>query len=170
MMGRFDGLIATHIPHLRRYARALTGEVTRADDLVQDTLERAWIKFHLWKPAYDLRPWLFAIMHNVFVNQVRSAARRDRTSAADDENFEQSTRANQSDLLEVSDIAACLERLPVEQREVLLLVSLEDMSYAEVGQILGIPTGTVTSRLARARARLKFLLDRGAPGPVLKVI
>lgn len=169
-MSRFDGLIATHIPHLRRYARALTGEVTRADDLVQDTLERAWIKFHLWKPAHGLRPWLFAIMHNVFVNQVRSAARRDRTADSSDEEFSQSTRANQSDMLEVSDIAACLERLPFEQREVLLLVSLEDMSYAEVGQILSIPIGTVTSRLARARARLKSLLDGEASGPALKVI
>ena len=169
-MSRFDGLITTHIPHLRRYARALTGEVARADDLVQDTLERAWIKFHLWKPAHELRPWLFAIMHNIFVNQVRSAARRDRTSDSNDEELSRSTRANQNDMLEVNDIAACLERLSVEQREVLLLVSLEDMSYAEVGQILSIPVGTVTSRLARARARLKLLLDGEGAAPALKVI
>ena len=76
-MSRFDALIGIHIPHLRRYARALTGEPARADDLVQDTLERALIKFHLWKPTLELRPWLFTIMHNIYVNQIRAAARRE---------------------------------------------------------------------------------------------
>jgi len=167
-MSRFDALIGSHIPHLRRYARALTGEATRADDLVQDTLERAWIKFHLWKPALDLRPWLFTIMHNIFVNQVRAAARHDVSTLPPVDDV-QSTRANQSDMLEVGDIAACLTRLPIEQREVLLLVSLEDMNYAQVAQILSIPLGTVTSRLARARARLKAMLD-GDTGAALKVV
>jgi RNA polymerase sigma-70 factor (ECF subfamily) len=167
-MSRFDALIGIHIPHLRRYARALTGEAARADDLVQDTLERAWIKFHLWKPTLDLRPWLFTIMHNIYVNQIRAAARHDLTGLADDDHA-QSARANQSDMLEVGDIAACLARLPLEQREVLLLVSLEDMNYAEVARILSIPLGTVTSRLARARARLKALLD-GEAAVNLKVI
>jgi RNA polymerase sigma-70 factor (ECF subfamily) len=167
-MSRFDALIGIHIPHLRRYARALTGEAARADDLVQDTLERAWIKFHLWKPTLDLRPWLFTIMHNIYVNQIRAAARHDLTGLADDDHA-QSARANQSDMLEVGDIAACLARLPLEQREVLLLVSLEDMNYAEVARILSIPLGTVTSRLARARARLKAMLD-GEAAVNLKVI
>jgi RNA polymerase sigma-70 factor (ECF subfamily) len=169
-MSRFDALIGAHIPHLRRYARALTGEMTRADDLVQDTLERAWIKFHLWKPTLDLRPWLFAIMHNLYVNQVRANARREQVALSDEDASALATRANQSDILEVNDIAACLEHLSGEQREVLLLVSLEDLSYLQVAEILGIPVGTVTSRLARARVRLKALLD-GEPGqPVLKVI
>ena len=168
-MSRFDALIGIHIPHLRRYARALTGEAARADDLVQDTLERAWIKFHLWKPALDLRPWLFTIMHNIYVNQIRAAARHDLSGLASGDGDTQSTRANQSDMLEVGDIAACLARLPLEQREVLLLVSLEDMNYAEVARILSIPLGTVTSRLARARARLKAMLD-GEAAPTLKVI
>jgi RNA polymerase sigma-70 factor, ECF subfamily len=158
-MSRFEMLIGAHIPHLRRYARALTGDVTRADDLVQDTLERAWIKFHLWQPALDLRPWLFTIMHNVYVNQVRASARRQHTSLSDDEANAVSTRPNQTDLLEVSELAACLERLPLEQREVLLLVTLESLDYGQVGKILSIPVGTVTSRLARARTRLRALLD-----------
>ena len=167
-MSRFDALIRVHIPHLRRYARALTGEAARADDLVQDTLERAWIKFHLWKPALDLRPWLFTIMHNIYVNQIRTAARQGAAGLAPDDSV-RSVRANQSDMLELNDIAACLARLPLEQREVLLLVSLEDMNYAQVAQILSIPLGTVTSRLARARARLKTMLD-GEAGTTLKVI
>ena len=168
-MSRFDALIGSHIPHLRRYARALTGEAARADDLVQDTLERAWIKFHLWKPTLDLRPWLFTIMHNIYVNQVRAAARHDLSGLAGSDDLTQSARANQSDMLEVGDIAACLARLPLEQREVLLLVSLEDMNYAQVARILSIPLGTVTSRLARARARLKAMLE-GETVVSLKVI
>ena len=161
-MSRFELLIGAHIPHLRRYARALTGDVTRADDLVQDTLERAWIKFHLWQPALDLRPWLFTIMHNVYVNQVRAGARRQHASLSDDQAHALSTRANQTDLLEVSELARCLECLPLEQREVLLLVTLECLDYGQVGRILSIPVGTVTSRLARARTRLRALLDAAA--------
>lgn len=168
-MGRFDALIGEHIPHLRRYARALTGDMSRADDLVQDTLERAWIKFHLWTPTLDLRPWLFTIMRNLYVNQVRASMRREgappigEADAAD-------ARPNQTDMLEVSDLLACLDRLSPEQREVLLLVSLESLDYAQVGRILGIPVGTVTSRLARARARLRALLEGAAPAGDNKVI
>jgi len=158
-MSRFDAVIGSHIPHLRRYARALTGDVTRADDLVQDTLERAWIKFHLWQPALELRPWLFTIMHNVFVNQVRASRRREHAPLSDDDARRLSSPPNQTDLLEVSELAACLDRLPVEQLEVLLLVSLEGLNYSQVGRILSIPVGTVTSRLARARMRLRALLD-----------
>jgi len=169
-MSRFDGLIAAHIPHLRRYARALTGDGTRADDLVQDTLERAWIKFHLWQPGNELRPWLFSIMHNVFVNQVRASARRSPSTIPADDEFAGEVRANQSDLLEVRDVAACLQQLPFDQREVLLLVSLEDLTYAQASTVLNVPVGTVMSRLARARTRLRALLS-GASGPTgLKVI
>ncbi|MGH8666228.1 MAG: RNA polymerase sigma factor [Burkholderiales bacterium] len=169
-MSRFDALIGAHIPHLRRYARALTGDVTRADDLVQDTLERAWIKFHLWQPALDLRPWLFTIMHNLYVNQVRANIRRERIPASDGEAERSGARPNQTDMLEVSEVIACLDRLPPEQREVLLLVSLESLNYTQVGKILGIPVGTVTSRLARARARLRILLEGGAGEGDLKVV
>jgi len=169
-MSRFDAMIGVYIPHLRRYARALTGEVARADDLVQDTLERAWIKFHLWQPTMDLRPWLFTIMHNIFVNQVRANSRRDQATRPEDETATLEARENQTDMLDLDALVACLDRLPVEQREVLLLVSLEDLSYTEVAQILGIPVGTVTSRLARARSRLRMLLDGGADQPTLKVI
>jgi len=169
-MSRFDALIGAHIPHLRRYARALTGDVTRADDLVQDTLERAWIKFHLWQPALDLRPWLFTIMHNIYVNQVRANVRRERIPASDADAQVRGVRPNQTDMLEVSELLACLDRLPAEQREVLLLVSLESLNYTQVGKILGIPVGTVTSRLARARMRLRVLLEGSAGEGDLKVI
>jgi len=169
-MSRFADLVHGHLPHLRRYARALTGDVARADDLVQDTLERAWIKFHLWQPMLALRPWLFAIMHNLFVNQIRANARREHMPIGEDQSANLAVRPNQSDLLEVNDLIACLALLPFEQREVLLLVSLEDMSYSEVSEILGIPVGTVTSRLARARTRLRALLDGEGEKGSLKVI
>ena len=158
------------IPRLRRYARALTGDRSAADDLVQDTLERAWTKFHLWRRGSDLRAWLFTIMHNVHVNQLR-ARRSAFASALEDEDIDPPVRATQTDMLEVRDIDSSLQRLPVEQREVLLLVALERMSYQETASALGIPIGTVMSRLSRARERLRVLLQGEAPPAAgLKVV
>ena len=158
-----------HIPRLRRYARALTGDRSRADDLVQDTLERALVKFHLWQPESDLRAWLFTIMHNVFVNQVRSSL-SGMTMALDDETVLPSMRATQSDRLEVRDLQHALLRVPEEQREVLLLVGVEQMTYEEAAGVLGIPIGTVMSRLSRARERLRALLAGGGAYSSLKVV
>jgi RNA polymerase sigma factor (sigma-70 family) len=143
------------IPRLRRYARALAGDRARADDLVQDTLERAWNKFHLWRPGSDLRAWLFTVMHNVHVNQVRAS--RDH-SVLDDEGAEMAVAPVQGAGLEMRDLERALALLPAEQREVLLLIALEDMSYAEVANTLGIPIGTVMSRLSRAREKLRGLM------------
>src|SRR6202142_1025836 len=95
--------IVAHIPRLRRYARALAGDSHRADDLVQDTLERALVKFHLWQPGSDLRAWLFTIMHNVFINQVRANSSAVVT-ALDDEVVQPAIRATQSDRLEILDL------------------------------------------------------------------
>ena len=157
------------IPRLRRYARALTGERTAADDLVQDTLERAWVKLHLWRSGSDLRAWLFTIMHNVHVNQVRSRATT-ATLPLDDDMPDAPVRATQADMLEVRDIDSALQRLPVEQREVLLLIALEHLSYQGTADALGIPIGTVMSRLARARDRLRIMLGADAAASSLKVV
>lgn len=140
------------IPRLRRYARALVGDRSAADDLVQDTLERAWTKFHLYRGGTDLRAWLFTVMHNVHVNRVRAQR---PTDALTDDLPEMAQRAAQGDSLMVRDMDRALARLPEEQREVLLLVALEDMSYEEAARALGIPIGTVMSRLSRARERLR---------------
>jgi RNA polymerase sigma-70 factor (ECF subfamily) len=158
--------IAAHIPRLRRYARALAGDSHRADDLVQDTLERALTKFHLWRRGGDLRAWMFAIMHNVLTNQLKA-----RRELALDEATESSREsAAQSDPPELRDLDAALRRLPVEQREVLLLVGLEQLSYAEASQALDVPVGTVMSRLSRGRERLRVLMS-GTPGTTnLKVV
>ena len=149
------------IPRLRRYARALAGDRAAADDLVQDTLERAWAKLHLYRRGTDLRAWLFTVMHNVYVNQLRAA----RPSVELDEEMpELAQPARETDTLELRDLDRAIRRLPPEQREVLLLVVLEDMSYHEAAGTLGIPIGTVMSRLARAREKLRAMLSGLPPG------
>ena len=148
------------IPRLRRYARALVGDRATADDLVQDTLERAWAKLHLYRRGTDLRAWLFTVMHNVHVNRVRAAR---PTDPLEDEMPELAQRASQGDALLVRDLDRAISRLPAEQRAVLLLVTLEEMSYETVARSLEIPIGTVMSRLSRAREKLRaMMLGQGA--------
>ncbi len=159
--------VVPYIPNLRRYARALVGDRDGADDLVQDTLERAVRKFHLWRPG-DLRAWLFSIMHNVFINQLK--ARKIAPEVEADETLPAPVSSVSS--LDVMDLERSLGHLAPEQREVVLLVALEDMSYADVSRALGIPIGTVMSRLSRGRERLRRLMAgepaRSSPG--LKVV
>ncbi len=133
-----------------------------ADDLVQDALERALNKSHLWRAGTDLRAWLFTVMHNVFVNQVRGRP-ADRALALVDADLEAETRAP-VDRLELRDLDIALRSLPAEQREVLLLVALEQLTYEETARVLDIPVGTVMSRLARGRERLRRLLDESPAG------
>jgi RNA polymerase sigma-70 factor (ECF subfamily) len=155
------------IPRLRRYARALVGERAAADDLVQDTLERAWSKLHLYRRGTDLRAWLFTVMHNVYVNQIRAAR---PGTPLDDEMPELARPARESEALELRDVERAIGALPPEQREVLLLVALEDMSYAAAARALGIPIGTVMSRLSRARDKLRAMLSGLPPGGKLHVV
>lgn len=159
--------ILDHIPRLRRYARALTGDAARADDLVQDTLERAWAKFGLWRAGSDLRAWLFTLMHNVYVNQLAAARHRPAVIPLDDALDDPPVGACQDQALELRDLAAGLSSLPPEYREVLVLVALEGLRYEQVAAVLGIPLGTVMSRLARARERLRRFMDGGRT-PVLR--
>jgi RNA polymerase sigma-70 factor (ECF subfamily) len=148
------------IPRLRRYARALVGDRATADDLVQDTLERAWAKLHLYRRGTDLRAWLFTVMHNVHVNRVRAAR---PTDPLEEDMPELAQRASQGDALLVRDLDRAISRLPDEQRAVLLLVTLEEMSYDTVARTLEIPIGTVMSRLSRAREKLRaMMLGQGA--------
>lgn len=152
-MSAYESLLPLHLPSLRRYARALTGDRTQADDLVQDTLERAYVKFHLWQHGSDLRKWLFAIMHNVFINQVKKPH---LTLVSMDEIPDRSV--HDTDPLLGVDVDRALRTLPDDQREVLLLIVLEGLSYSDVSELLGIPLGTVMSRLSRARDRLGKLM------------
>lgn len=151
------GLVA-HIPQLRRYARALTGDPWAADDLVQDTLERACGRWQLWKAGSDLRAWLFAVMHNLFVDDARRAVRQAGQRVGIDDLADELTAPDEAPEQAI-DLQRCLMRLPHDQREVLLLVTLQDLSYAEVARITGTPVGTVMSRLSRARTRLHELME-----------
>jgi RNA polymerase sigma factor (sigma-70 family) len=155
------------IPRLRRYARALVGDRATADDLVQDTLERAWAKLHLYRRGTDLRAWLFTVMHNVHVNRVRAAR---PTDMLEDEMPELAQRAPQGDTLLVRDLDRAIARLPAEQAAVLLLVTLEEMSYEEVAHTLGIPIGTVMSRLSRAREKLRAMMLGQSAAAKLKLV
>ena len=159
-------LIIPFIPNLRRYARALVGDRDGADDLVQDTLERAVRKFHLWKPG-DLRAWLFSIMHNVFVNQLK--ARKIVPSVEIDE-ANLAAHVPSVTSVDVLDLQRALLTLAPEQREVVLLIALEDMSYADVSRALGIPIGTVMSRLSRGREKLRGRMNIAAPKSALRVV
>jgi len=160
--------ILAELPRLRRYARSLLGDRAAADDLVQDTLERAWSQLAQWRAGSSLRPWLLSIMHNLRVDQLRRPGLS--ISPVEDADLEVPTRATQTDRLEVRDLAHALSRLPEEQREVVLLVALEDMSYREVASTLGIPTGTVMSRLARGREGLRRIMDGQQPLAKLRVV
>jgi RNA polymerase sigma-70 factor, ECF subfamily len=161
--------IATHIPHLRRYARALTGDHSAADDLVQDTLERAWRRLILWRSGGNLRAWLFTIMHNLYVNQLK-ANPANRSQSAEHAALDLSVTPTQEDRLELQDLNKALRRLSNEQREVVLLVGLEQLSYDEAARVLGVPIGTVMSRLSRGREQLRVMMSGGMNTPQLKVV
>lgn len=167
-MSDHESLIAQQIPRLRRYARALTGDRSAADDLVQDTLERALSRFHLWRRGSDLRAWLFTIMHNLFVNQIRSRIRHQHEAL--DEPTTDALQYREPDWSELRDIGDAMAKLPVEQRTVLLLVGLEQFTYEEAARVLGVPIGTVMSRLSRARERLRVILGGDFKAPSLKVV
>jgi RNA polymerase sigma-70 factor (ECF subfamily) len=156
------------IPRLRRYALALTGNREAADDLMQDALERAWRKRALWQPGTDLRAWLFTVMHNVYVNGVRAARPTESLDedgpAADALNSQQAGTAADGEVVR-SELRSALAQLAPDQREVVLLVGLEQMSYAEAAAVLDVPIGTVMSRLARGRERLRGLLEAGVGVP-----
>ena len=167
-MSDHEGLIPQHIPRLRRYARALTGDRNAADDLVQDTLERALSRLHLWRQGSDLRAWLFTIMHNIYVNQTRSRIRHPHEAL--DESAAEALHDREPDWAELRDIDDALSRLPGDQRAVLLLVGLEQFTYGEAAQVLEVPLGTVMSRLSRGRERLRLILAGDPKASTLKVV
>lgn len=163
-MARRTSPLIAEIPHLRRYARALLRDPEVADDLVQSCLERALSRFHLWQPDRRLRPWLFAIMHNLHVNTIRY--RSSRPAAVElDESILPSGAATQDGVLHARAVLAAIDRLPEDQRTVVTLVAIEELSYKDAAAVLGIPLGTLMSRLHRGREHLRELLDMVEPRP-----
>ena len=156
-MNDFARLLEEQIPRLRRYARALTRDSIRADDLVQNCLVRAIAKQHLWEQGTNLRAWLFTIMHNQHVNHVRHSVREGITVDLEDAPT-MTAKPVATTRLELRDLERALGKLPTEQREAILLVGLEGMAYEEVAEVLGVPVGTVRSRLSRGRDALRQLM------------
>lgn len=166
-MSKFSNQLEQCIPALRRYAFTLFYQQEEADDLVQDCLERALKKQILWQPNSSLRAWLFTIQHNLYVNQLRNKARKPEL-VYDIDTLVHTLEPHQTDTL-MKDIDFCLRHLPEEQRQVLLLVTVEGFRYKEVGKIMDIPLGTVMSRLSRARSTLHDLMN-GTTRPILKEV
>ena len=157
-MTEFNGLVEREIPRLRRYARALTRSADRADDLVQETLLRAISKSHLWQTGTDIRAWLFTIMHNHYVNMVRRAMRDEATVDIEQMSSSLVAVTDPTASSQLRELDQALARLPGEQREVILLVGLEGMSYETAANVLSVPVGTVRSRLSRGRDALRRLM------------
>lgn len=159
-MSEMVSLLEPLIPALRRYARSFAKDKSAADDLVQDTLEHAVSRWYQRRADGDARAWVFSILHNLAISGIRRAARRGQHLPLDDAHeSDVAARFAQEDGLCRRDILKALSQLPEDQRSVLLLVSVEDMSYAQVAGILDVPIGTVMSRLARARSRLRKLME-----------
>lgn len=156
----FRRQLAAEIPVLRRFARALTGDPALADDLVQDALERAMLKSHLYDPSRPLRAWLFTILRNLHISGIRRGGRSAVVKTVDElGDGEGAVPPEQEHRLAAGSVAAALERLSPLHREVILLVGLEEMSYRDVSEILGVPVGTVMSRLSRAREHMRQMLE-----------
>jgi RNA polymerase sigma-70 factor, ECF subfamily len=161
-MTEFRGRIEEEIPRLRRYAWVLTRNWSRCDDLVQDTLVRALAKEHLWQSGTNMRAWLFTIMHNQNVNAVRSATREGTTVDIEEQSSTLVATTDPTVARQLYELDRALAQLPAEQRQVVLLVGLEGMSYEDAAAILQIPVGTVRSRLSRGRDALRMLMGYGS--------
>lgn len=154
--------IEASIPALRRYAAALLRGRQDADDLVHDTLLRGLDRLASLRAGSDPRAWLFSIMHNLFISQTRRARIRPLPAGGGGETPDDAGPAiapTQDDAVRIGELVCALDRLPPEQREVLLLISVEGLTYAEAAQVLAVPQGTVMSRLSRGRERLRQLTE-----------
>jgi RNA polymerase sigma-70 factor, ECF subfamily len=162
-LAEFGRMLEAEIPRLRRYARALCRDAAAADDLVQDCLCRALRKSHLFQPNTDLRAWLFTMLHNLHVNGVRRSVRQRSSVPFEDVEPLLTESPAQGAGLTLRDLDRAMGEISEEQRQVLLLVGLEAMSYEEVATILDVPIGIVRSRLSRGRERLRELIGHDQP-------
>jgi RNA polymerase sigma-70 factor (ECF subfamily) len=155
-MTDFNHEMTQVIPQLRRYARGLVNHREKADDLVQDCLERALSRRHLWDDTRAIRPWLFTIMHNIYANAARRFSHTPDLVSIDQ--VEESASPTTVDM-SLNDLNVALSQLSLQHREIILLIGLEQMSYKETAEVLDIPLGTVMSRLTRARKRLREVMQ-----------
>ncbi len=157
------GAILAELPRLRRYARALLRDRDSADDLVQDCIERALARLDTWQTGDNPRRWLFTIMHHLFVDQLRrSRRRRDNVPIATQPEAAFVAQPTQMESLQAREVIDALQGLPPDRRSALVLVAVEGLTYAEAALVLGVPAGTVMSRIARAREALRGELDKAS--------
>lgn len=158
-MSEIQWLIAREIPRLRRYARALTRDADNADDLVQDCVERAIRKRHLWKQTGSIRNWLYRILYREFVNQSVRRKRRDRHIAEEEHPMDPLADPPQEETMSFRNVAEALYCLPSDQRAAIMLIAVEGLTYSDAATVLGIEIGTLRSRLFRGREKLKVVFS-----------
>ncbi|SLN73758.1 sigma-70 family RNA polymerase sigma factor [Oceanibacterium hippocampi] len=154
-----------YIPHLRRFARALTRSATEADDLVQDCLERAVARIEQFQDGTNLRAWLFKIMHSIHINGCRRRARRGTEVELEEWRDGDQCAPVQELRLEIRDFQRALKQLPRDSQVILILVGAQGATYEEASEILDLPIGTVRSRLSRARESLRKLQEQTSAAP-----
>lgn len=152
------------IPRLRRYARVLVRDPVYADDLVQECLTRAVARLDSYVPGTNLRAWLFVILRNVVINEYHRGRRGPALLELSEAHAYAAAAADQEQHLMLDEVRKAVDRLPDDQRDIILLVPVGGLAYEEVAQILDIPIGTVRSRLSRARTALREVLARGGAG------
>jgi RNA polymerase sigma-70 factor (ECF subfamily) len=156
--------IAAMLPRLRRFARALTGQAADADDIAQIAIERALTRLDQFQAGTKLEAWLFSILRNAWIDETRSRARRAKVFASAElgERVGDEGAAAVHARLEADDVWRAMQQLPDEQREAVALVCVEGLAYREAAEALGVPIGTLTSRLARGREALQQMLGDAA--------
>jgi RNA polymerase sigma factor (sigma-70 family) len=156
--GLRDEIVAL-LPKLRRFARTLAGQPADADDLVQLVVERALLRLDQFQPGTRLDAWLYAMMRNAFIDEARARTRRGKTFVPEDEGMFVGEDARAEGRLDVVDMQKAMARLPEEQRTAIALVCIEGLAYREAAEAMGVPMGTLTSRLARGREALERILS-----------
>jgi len=164
---KWNKQLTEQIPHLLRYAKALTRNTDMAEDLIQDCLERAWSKRSLWNSQRKLRPWLFTIMHNLYINEINKRVNKHQHVPVDISMIDE--RVDNSQVLRINELDKALGKLSPEYREIILLAGLEGLSYKEIAVVTDLPLGTVMSRLSRGREKLKQLMDGSEKQKVVRI-
>lgn len=165
------GAILAELPRLRRYARALVRDRDVADDLVQDCIEKALARMDGWQSGDNPRRWLFAIMHNLFVDQLRRMKRRGTSVSYEDAiGSALVTEPSQLESIAAREVLQALQAIAPDRRSALVLVAVEGLTYAEAATVLGIPAGTVMSRIARGREELRRELEDASRRRTIRVV
>jgi RNA polymerase sigma-70 factor (ECF subfamily) len=160
---RFSDQLIAVLPRLRRFARGLSGTAAEADDLVQAACERALAREHQFEEGTRFDSWMFRIVQTIWIDQLRARDVRKEDGDVAEERLGTDAPVRRIEArLALAEIRLAVEHLPVEQRTVLMLVTVEGLSYKEAASVEGVPVGTIMSRLARARVALHQLLDSGS--------